>query len=232
MRRATGAIGQLQCIHGNFYPRSPCGERPGSVRGISSSTAISIHALLAESDNVHPDIRQLYAISIHALLAESDSWVIASVLMLHHFYPRSPCGERLDCISDYCIHHGFLSTLSLRRATAVLHVRGHHLRFLSTLSLRRATSPTDPRQTEYQHFYPRSPCGERHKKNVQKRPQNGFLSTLSLRRATPIIAPAKRQKTISIHALLAESDGRAFLARPFLLQFLSTLSLRRATKHS
>ena len=36
---------------------------------------------------------------------------------------------------------------------------------------------------------------------------------------------------ISIHALLAESDGRAFLARPFLLQFLSTLSLRRATIH-
>ena len=35
---------------GNFYPRSPCGERPGSARGISSCTAISIHALLAESD--------------------------------------------------------------------------------------------------------------------------------------------------------------------------------------
>ena len=34
-----------------FYPRSPCGERPGSVSGISSKTAISIHALLAESDN-------------------------------------------------------------------------------------------------------------------------------------------------------------------------------------
>ena len=34
---------------------------------------ISIHALLAESDNARPDIRQPYAISIHALLAESDS---------------------------------------------------------------------------------------------------------------------------------------------------------------
>ena len=33
---------------------------------------ISIHALLAESDNARPDIRQPYAISIHALLAESD----------------------------------------------------------------------------------------------------------------------------------------------------------------
>ena len=27
LRRATGAIGQLQCILGDFYPRSPCGER-------------------------------------------------------------------------------------------------------------------------------------------------------------------------------------------------------------
>ena len=254
MRRATGAIGQLQCIHGNFYPRSPCGERPGSVRGISSSTAISIHALLAESDNVHPDIRQLYAISIHALLAESDSWVIASVLMLHHFYPRSPCGERLDCISDYCIHHGFLSTLSLRRATAVLHVRGHHLRFLSTLSLRRATRPRYPpvaapgflstlslRRATFvrgilrllhRDFYPRSPCGER-----PARPIRG-----------------KRSINISIHALLAESDTKKMCKNVHKMdfyprspcgerrsnprvtmntwQFLSTLSLRRATRLS
>ena len=27
LRRATGAISQLQCVLGNFYPRSPCGER-------------------------------------------------------------------------------------------------------------------------------------------------------------------------------------------------------------
>ena len=126
-------------------------------------------------------------ISIHALLAESDLTVYRITVSIMDFYPRSPCGERLQ----YFTFEGIIYD-----------------------------------------FYPRSPCGERHKKNVQKRPQNGFLSTLSLRRATPIIAPAKRQKTISIHALLAESDGRAFLARPFLLQFLSTLSLRRATKHS
>ena len=67
--------------YGHFYPRSPCGERlptlqpwhaptrflstlslrraTGSVRGISSGRAISIHALLAESDSllcfmIHP----------------------------------------------------------------------------------------------------------------------------------------------------------------------------------
>ena len=82
----------------------------------------------------------------------------------------------------------FLSTLSLRRATAdtaenIL----AYLIFLSTLSLRRATSCpwTTPRQA-------------------------GFLSTLSLRRATrPALDRKALHLEISIHALLAESDHTA-----------------------
>ena len=35
-------------------------------------------------------------ISIHALLAESDLFRLLSCLGLAHFYPRSPCGERLN----------------------------------------------------------------------------------------------------------------------------------------
>ena len=34
----------------NFYPRSPCGERPLSQSSAKSTPEISIHALLAESD--------------------------------------------------------------------------------------------------------------------------------------------------------------------------------------
>ena len=34
----------------NFYPRSPCGERPASQTNLPSEISISIHALLAESD--------------------------------------------------------------------------------------------------------------------------------------------------------------------------------------
>ena len=100
----------------HFYPRSPCGERPYIIRHAVNLHSISIHALLAESDSVHPDIRQPYVISIHALLAESDSvsqwtasWILSflSTLSLrratvnedrygqqYYFYPRSPCGER------------------------------------------------------------------------------------------------------------------------------------------
>ena len=58
-----------------------------------------------------------------------------------------------------------------------------------------------------------------------------FLSTLSLRRATiqkcqiiPIIQ-------ISIHALLAESDGSHYCSSGPFKRFLSTLSLRRATHY-
>ena len=34
----------------NFYPRSPCGERLLAIQGAFGTIAISIHALLAESD--------------------------------------------------------------------------------------------------------------------------------------------------------------------------------------
>ena len=78
-----------------------------------------------------------------------------------------------------------------------------------------------------------------------------FLSTLSLRRATLRVLDGSKSSIISIHALLAESDGclkllamlilisiHALLAESDLtimlydtseLIFLSTLSLRRAT---
>ena len=79
------------------------------------------------------------------------------------------------------------------------------------------------------NFYPRSPCGER--LCVIELIERGliFLSTLSLRRATG--APVERipSSSISIHALLAESDGGRGRQRRDLLRFLSTLSLRRAT---
>ena len=57
----------------NFYPRSPCGERPSAAAPIKLTRSISIHALLAESDFL--EMRQWaqgIIISIHALLAESD----------------------------------------------------------------------------------------------------------------------------------------------------------------
>ena len=95
LRRATFVRGILRLLHRDFYPRSPCGERllsgclfngrakflstlslrraTGIQSGAQQATAISIHALLAESDA--PEIGFVafgQSISIHALLAESD----------------------------------------------------------------------------------------------------------------------------------------------------------------
>ena len=57
--------------------------------------AISIHALLAESDGLSRDEDGAYrVISIHALLAESNKKISALERAEHYFYPRSPCGER------------------------------------------------------------------------------------------------------------------------------------------
>ena len=103
--------------------------------------AISIHALLAESDEpetAYTDSAK--TISIHALLAESD---------------------QLGAV---------ISTL----------VAG----FLSTLSLRRATWGSKPQQPWHCNFYPRSPCGERRNNSNNELVCTVFLSTLSLRRAT------------------------------------------------
>ena len=151
MRRATraakGYCTQLQY----FYPRSPCGERPTISNDLDSTKQISIHALLAESDAVMPGIlcasvqflstlslrratrKRHYnglskKISIHALLAESDMVFPRSFLFLIDFYPRSPCGERPAAEYGVPIIDGFLSTLSLRRAT--LQQRLRLLKFL------------------------------------------------------------------------------------------------------
>ena len=82
--------------HTDFYPRSPCGERPAIDVFLAVWAVISIHALLAESDGVTVlGIQHRVGISIHALLAESDYQYLSQIFWRGYFYPRSPCGERL-----------------------------------------------------------------------------------------------------------------------------------------
>ena len=79
LRRATLIFTRQVCVTCHFYPRSPCGERPYIIRYAVNLHTISIHALLAESDNGYLQTHQLCAISIHALLAESDNNINNSV---------------------------------------------------------------------------------------------------------------------------------------------------------
>ena len=50
LRRATFLILSYEKATKNFYPRSPCGERPAKNTSMAGRITISIHALLAESD--------------------------------------------------------------------------------------------------------------------------------------------------------------------------------------
>ena len=185
MRRATLSDLRALLSRSDFYPRSPCGERPVKP----------------------PCMQVIFDISIHALLAESDlnsSWISS---IRKNFYPRSPCGERLKNSPALLGNTQFLSTLSLRRATICQAPILPCNAFLSTLSLRRATLNQIPPRRFHYHFYPRSPCGERHQ------PRNVVNAPIG----------------ISIHALLAESDRAVMQVLAPRFPFLSTLSLRRAT---
>ena len=146
-------------------------------------------------------------ISIHALLAESDiAFSIVSLLSID-FNPRSPCGERLVIHNQLTVVNKFQSTLSLRRATirpASYVRRNRHFNPRSPCGERRADDEFRDQRTD---FNPRSPCGER-----------------------PSLIPTfDTRATISIHALLAESDTLRNVYQFFFLSFQSTLSLRRAT---
>ena len=131
--------GHEEPFRGHFYPRSPCGERRLqlflyyqdnrflSTLSLRRATRVPLAELTSES------------ISIHALLAESDASQGADFGHKMNFYPRSPCGERRMRIDMDNNSGGFLSTLSLRRAT-MIHPRSCNAK---------------------PNFYPRSPCGER-----------------------------------------------------------------------
>ena len=64
-----------------------------------------------------------------------------------------------------------------------------------------------------QHFYPRSPCGERPSSKLLRVGRQEFLSTLSLRRATNRVIHRDDWYNISIHALIAESDAEKMAKR-------------------
>ena len=119
LRRATIQMPSQSQKGSHFYPRSPCGERPMTLHrsttfrlflstlSLRRATSpgiprgpdhhISIHALLAESDLHRAHIVVFVLISIHALLAESDVAFLDNIMQIL----------------------GFLSTLSLRRATGL-----------------------------------------------------------------------------------------------------------------
>ena len=239
----------------NFYPRSPCGERPNEASTTANKALFLSTLSLRRATVIHCLYTAICCISIHALLAESDC-----------AGPYTPVPISI-----------FLSTLSLRRATAFAFGTASDVVYFYP------RSPCGERQLQPEiqcsgryNFYPRSPCGERLWPGLLARPfflisihallaesdskprrlksrRCVFLSTLSLRRATSKRSPPmciirhfyprspcgerRRQRP-------AGPDCQDFYPRspcgerhttwlPAARQkvFLSTLSLRRATKY-
>ena len=116
LRRATVLENVLAAVR-EFLSMFSLRRATLELKPISNFGLISIHALLAESDDgirvsnaiereflstlslrrataAEAHTMQVSCISIHALLAESDLRRGPSPLTHSNFYPRSPCGER------------------------------------------------------------------------------------------------------------------------------------------
>ena len=168
---------------------------------------ISIHALLAESDQVNRNVANgerkfLSTLSLRRATRRHRADDGSPI----NFYPRSPCGERRQTNLPGKIIKNFYPRSPCGERLGTLRTVSVKKTFLSTLSLRRATSqqPAGTTSTTYfyprspcgerlkfsisgsvnQYFYPRSPCGERQYQILDDMSGATFLSTLSLRRAT------------------------------------------------
>ena len=124
------------------------------------------------------------------------------------FNPRSPCGERRPGTIWTAPVRTFQSTLPVWGATPVPHIPDrspcisiHAPRVGSDAAPgRRVCAGTD--------FNPRSPCGERHPRVIQRVPEKRFQSTLPVWGATDLDLLTIGMIDISIHAPRVGSDLR------------------------
>ena len=146
-----------------------------------------------------------------------------------YFYPRSPCGERLQWEGICGMRYFYPRSPCGERPLRV--VWGRNAECISIHALLAESDviiPTPPVMIpiSIHALLAESDCNAtRHSPDRRL-----FLSTLSLRRATTVPDLGKRDIRISIHALLAESDVPIPPNLRTTALFLSTLSLRRATK--
>ena len=186
LRRATCVLVWALSRLTNFYPRSPCGERPSMWAIISRSTA---HFYPRSPCGERPEDTKhkiyIAGISIHALLAESDQLPEMRVSALVDFYPRSPCGERLSLCSLAPCNMGISIHALLAESDVTARIIDPTYGKISIHALLAESDPfSRSGPMTHRYFYPRSPCGERRILGRWVRYGEQFLSTLSLRRAT------------------------------------------------
>ena len=169
-----------------FNPRTPCGVRPAwPLDSEASMTFQSTHSLRSATRFFDEQ--------------SAVGW---------RFNPRTPCGVRHFPVILIPQLARFQSTHSLRSATnrqlACLLPTGVSIHALLAecdlgMTRRRATMTC---------FNPRTPCGVRLVRRAIRSHKSRFQSTHSLRSATEEACLVELGLKVSIHALLAECDGR------------------------
>ena len=162
LRRATFYGTYYYSLIYDFYPRSPCGERQPWPRRRTMDSDISIHALLAESDDARGNVLSSYIIFLSTLsLRRATLKMRLRTVRTKNFYPRSPCGERRqNCRPDrpagpISIH----ALLAESDTVGVIKIAvGQHFYPRSPCGERQSWTSACGLQ---RNFYPRSPCGER-----------------------------------------------------------------------
>ena len=192
-----------------FNPRSPCGERPCCVFSITVISTISIHALRVESDSGLLASKTGKNISIHALRVESDACDIMQFLFI--------------VISIHALRVESDQTVGQQQKRIDISIH----------ALRVESDDIEPAPTHFDEV---------------------FQSTLSVWRATQHLHGSRARQGISIHALRVESDRLTAPAAGVALyfnprspcgerrttpsygatahRFQSTLSVWRATKRT
>ena len=208
LRRATRYKQNcLQCNF-NFYPRSPCGERP--VKCTLEQKSLNFYPRSPCGERQHllrTHISPFINFYPRSPCGERPVRQCRYQFANHDFYPRSPCGERHDCVR-YCIRAPEISIHALlaESDSKPRRLKSRRCVFLSTLSLRRATRRSSKTARHSRYFYPRSPCGERLCTVVGNRLGKNISIHALLAESDQAKALKVSALCISIHALLAESD--------------------------
>ena len=162
LRRATTRAPPYLDTLVNFYPRSPCGERPAAPKTRRAAwpflSTLSLRRathftgwISCISPNFYP--RSPCGERRYSQPPETD--------FRTDFYPRSPCGERRPCPpqSGYCSNFYPRSPCG-ERPCAVQPLPGFCQISIHAL-LAESDWPGTGNGWPVPHFYPRSPCGER-----------------------------------------------------------------------
>ena len=128
-----------------------------------TNSSISIHALLAESDdNLTQGVFNLFTFLSTLSLRRATFCLGTRVSGIVYFYPRSPCGERLHAPS----HSLYLRNISIHALLAESdHQKSYLLQESQLISIHALLAESDSTADSSficsSNFYPRSPCGER-----------------------------------------------------------------------